>query len=365
MQLVFKNILIVSTEPWDHIFVSKHHYAAHLAKRGNQVFFLGPPSDQYTVQKTDFENVFTISYQGFPKGLRYYPSFLQKYFMRKQFEQLQKLCKIKYNVVWSFDNSVFFDFSTLPESVLKISHIVDLNQDFQTEKAAQTADYCFCTTELIKKRLLKCNSKVFKINHGFNNQIIDNTPVRLPGKSKIKALYAGNLAIPFIDWVLVHRVILENPEIDFIFVGPNANLFTQNADQNLAKKNIQSCDNTYFVGRLKSEVLIRYQVSADVLLVAYQEIYYDNQAANPHKMMEYLGSGKMIVATFTAEFVNLSEDGLIMMSSNNDEYIALFNNVVQEIEYWNSDSLRDSRIAIAMDNTYQKQLDRIEKIIFE
>ena len=39
MILKDKSILIVSPEPWAHLFVSKHHYAVHLAQRGNKVFF--------------------------------------------------------------------------------------------------------------------------------------------------------------------------------------------------------------------------------------------------------------------------------------------------------------------------------------
>jgi glycosyltransferase involved in cell wall biosynthesis len=358
-----KHILLISPEPWDHIFVSKHHYAIHLSKRGNLVYFLGPPTNRYALDRTDFENVFTVAYPGFPRGLRYYPAFLQRYFIRKRFDQIQKLCKIEFDIIWSFDNSVFFDFSSLPNNVLKISHIVDLNQDFQTEKAARTADYCLCTTELIKERLLKYNPKVFKINHGFNGQNVESAPISLPGTSKVKALYAGNLAIPFIDWVLLHQVVMENPQVDFIFAGPNADLFNQNAEQNLAKKSIQSYANTFFVGRLKSEELIRYQVSADVLLVAYQEAYHSNQAANPHKMMEYLGSGKMIVATHTSEFEQFANEGVFLMSNKNFDYPALFNKANTKLKHWNNRELSERRKDIALDNTYEKQIERIESIL--
>jgi hypothetical protein len=361
MQLVKKHILIVSPEPWDHIFVSKHHYAIHLGKRGNLVYFLGPPTTRFALEKTDFENVFTVAYPGFPKGLRYYLSFLQRYFIRKRFDQIQKLCKIEFDIIWSFDNSVFFDFSSLPNDVLKISHIVDLNQDFQTEKAAKTADYCFCTTELIKERLIKYNPKVFKINHGFNNQVVDNTPVGLPGTSRIKALYGGNLAMPFIDWILLYRVVVENPGVDFIFIGPNAELFNQDGEQDLAKKSIQSCNNAYFVGRLKSEELIRYQASADILLVAYQQKYHLDQA-NPHKMMEYFGAGKVIVSTYTKEFEAYVED-FIHMSIRNSEFPQLFKKVFEQLNTWNSVEKQNQRRLMALDNTYEKQIERIEQIL--
>src|SRR5947208_1346282 len=153
MKLKNKNILLISPEPLDHIFVSKHHYATHLAKRGNKIFFLNPPGNFDSISNTHFEGVYSVSYQGFPAGIRFYPSFLQKKIIKRKFNHLQRECNIRFDIIWSFDNSVFFDFSALPSHVIKISHIVDLNQDFQTQKAAITADYCFCTTEAIKHRL--------------------------------------------------------------------------------------------------------------------------------------------------------------------------------------------------------------------
>jgi hypothetical protein len=364
MDLRKRNILLISPEPWNHIFVSKHHYATHLAERENRVFFLGPPTAHGAVASTDFKNVYSVAYSGFPKGMRFYPSFLQRFFIRKKFESLQELCDIQFDIIWSFDNSVFFDFSALPGDILKISHIVDLNQDFQTRKAATTADYCFCTTELIKERLLKYNTKVFKINHGFYDPAIDSSPVTLPGKSKIKALYTGNLAIPFIDWVLLDKVVMENPEVDFIFVGPNAEIFNQDSEQNQAKKNVLKCDNAFFVGRMNSNELIKYQRSADILLVVYQEKYHNNQA-NPHKMMEYLGSGKLVVATFTAEYKDLHERKIILMSMRNSELLLLFKKSLRELSTWNGEEKQAVRRNFALDNAYDKQISRIEEIIYD
>ena len=75
-----KNILLISPEAWEHIFVSKHHYATHLATLGNKVFFLDPPNNQNKITSTAYRNVWLVKYKGFIKGLRYYPEFLQRYF---------------------------------------------------------------------------------------------------------------------------------------------------------------------------------------------------------------------------------------------------------------------------------------------
>lgn len=359
MRLQNKNILLISPEPWDHIFVSKHHYAIHLAERGNRVFFLNPPKRFDGVSETDHENVFLINYSGFSPGLRFYPTILQKYFIRRKFNAFQKQCNVEFDVVWSFDNSVFYNFSALPDRVLKICHIVDLNQDFQTGIAARTANYCFCTTELIKKRLLQFNPRVFKINHGFNSRL-DNTTIILPGKSKIKALYAGNLAIPFIDWPLLTLLVEAQPDVDFIFIGPGKEHATiENYIQALQLKK-----NVFFPGRISSNELNKYYRASDILLICYKDKFHETQA-NVHKMMEYLGSGKVIIATHTAEYDALAEDSLIAMSSQNKAFMDLFSDTLKNLTYWNASDKQRSRMMFALDNTYEMQIRRIEGHLYQ
>lgn len=362
MNLRNKNILLISPEPWDHIFVSKHHYAIHLARLGNAVFFLNPPSTNISLKETEFQNVFSVTYLGFPQGLRFYPKFLQRFFIKKKFNELHDLCKTEFDIVWSFDNSVFFDFSALPTTVLKLSHIVDLNQNFQVERAATTADYCFCTTDLIKNNLLKFNTKVTKINHGFNQPKNEIEPIPLVGTSSIKALYAGNLAMPFIDWDIIFKVVIDNPKVDFIFIGPDRDRISDNLDNDKAKQQLFERDNVFFVGRISADELLKYQKAADILLLAYQEDHREDQA-NPHKMMEYLGSGKMIVSTFTSEYTELAKKQYFLMSDKNAELPILFKKTVSELKFWNSSEKMALRKSFAQDNTYSKQIARIEACI--
>lgn len=361
VELVHKSILIISPEPWDHIFVSKHHYAIHLGRRGNQVFFLGPPSREMNVLKTQFDNVFFVKYTGFPKGLRFYPQFLQRRIISQVYKRLEGMCSNRFDVVWSFDNSVFFDFTALPSHAIKISHIVDLNQNFETRKAAETADYCFCTSTLIQNRLMNYNANVFKITHGYNETLKEREflPADFTGQTKV--VYAGNLEMPYIDWVLLYTIVNENKEVDFYFIGP----YKKRQDQSILSKErigVINSANCHFIGRVESHLLHAYYENADILLIAYQEKYHNDQA-NPHKMMEYLGSGKMVIGTFTAEYVDLSSKELIMMSKMNADFPSIFRRVLNELSHWNSEILRDERKAIARENSYDKQIDRVQQVI--
>ncbi len=351
-----KNILIISPEPWDHIFVSKHHYAVHLGKRGNRVYFLNPPSHEMTVAKTEAKNVFSVTYKGFIPGLRFLPRRLQKRLIRSRYEQIQKLCSSTFDVVWSFDNSVFFDFCALPEEILAISHIVDLNQNFQTLRSATTADFCLASTEAIKNRLLKYNSKVFKIHHGFN-QTSESHPVHLPGSSPIKIIYAGNLSMPYIDWKTLYAIVKSSTKLDFLFIGPD---FHGLQSRNVFKTKVLSSPAVFQLGKIDADLLPAYLKEADILLVCYQEKYFADQA-NPHKMMEYLGAGCVVVSTFTAEFSE--NNGLIEMATSNESMSEMFSRVVNDLDHYNDKDLVNRRRAFAREHTYDRQIDRVEKII--
>src|SRR5690606_33118966 len=196
---------LISPEPWSEMSVSKHHYAIHLAGRNNKVFFLNPPTRDSNISNTAYDNVWKINYRGFPKGIRFYPECLRKFLISKVYDRILSLCQVRFDIVWSFDNSVFFDFSALPDNVLKISHIVDLNQNFRLANAASTADICFCTTDFIKVRLHKYNKRVHKINHGLTTRSI--YPKDLPGENKIKALYVGNVSSFYFDWKLFYEIV--------------------------------------------------------------------------------------------------------------------------------------------------------------
>lgn len=356
MNLANKNILLISPEPWDHIFVSKHHYAVALAKRGNTVFFLNPPGNSYSVSPTEMPGVLTVHYAGFPRGLRFYPRFLQCRAIARVYRKLSELCRTEFHVVWSFDNSVFFDFSAFPENVIKISHIVDFNQDFQTRLATSTADVCLCVSEAIRSKLLQYRREVHKIGHGFYVPNVSGRAVVRHSNERARAVYAGNLSIAYIDWLLLSKVIEANGTVDFVFVGPFRTQINGDVIERLGSK-----PNVFFVGRVAVDELYAYYESADVLLIAYQEQYQEDQVTNTHKMLEYLGSGRVVVATRTLEYNGFFP--LVVMSERNSEWPALFADVIDRLSFFNSENLKARRIAYAMNNTYGEQISRIEGLL--
>jgi hypothetical protein len=82
--------------------------------------------------------------------------------------------------------------------------------------------------------------------------------------------------------------------------------------------------------------------------------------------MEYLSTGKVIVSNNITTYRDCNE--LIQMvyeRDNNRNLPGLFKKVISELNYFNSAALQDKRIRFAEDSSYQRQVDRIEKIIYD
>lgn len=367
-----RNILLISPEAWGKSFVSKHHYAIELAKKGNKVFFLNPPVKNVSrfrpvISKINIHaNLHIVNYKPLLRGLRFLPSPIYIQISKIQIQILEKACLVKFDIVWNFENSRFFNFKSWGKDILKILHLVDLNQNFNVEKAGLTADVCFCTTDFIKDKLKGLNERVYKIHHGFAPSVGKSQEITLGGTNKYKALYVGNLHIPYIDWEVLDRIVEENSTVDFFFVGPinKSNIGdTLNIEAQGWLKKLEGFNNVYFLGEKAAAEIQSFLVQADVLLLVYKAELYREQLASPHKIMEYFGAGKVVVASYTDEYKEHAD--LLLMANKKNDIPKLFKEAVHNLPFYNSHQLQNMRKAFALECTYSKQLEKIEHILID
>lgn len=345
MQLKNKSILLISPQPWQHIQVSKHHYAIKLAERGNKVYFLNPPSTEYEERYTAYENLRELDYGGFWPGLHYLPAWMRKINQRRVFRRLAKLVGTTFDIIWSFDNSVFYDFDCFPKASLTISHIVDLNQEFQHKRASSSAQFCFGVIPEIVKRHEKYNARSYLIRHGVNLHQPQYLIKKLPGGNSKKTVYFGNLAMPHLDWQLLEKAAHHLSEIDFIFIGSNHDQVP-----------VRNLENVLFVPQVDSKQLVDYMHLADVLLLFYSPDYFTSYAS-PHKLLEYLSSGKPIVSTIIKEYQHHQD--LIYQANNENEWIKLLQKALSEKDV----NVVTKRKQLAEANTYEQRIKEMEKIL--
>ena len=355
------NILLISPESWNHIFVSKHHYAIELIKKGFNVYFLNPPStvnDVEVKEVKEFDGLYTIDYFIPLRGQRFLPDFFIRLLDKKLLKRFEDKAKCKFDIIWNFESSRFYNFSFANKNVLKIYHQVDLTENFHLKKASSTADICFCTTEFILNRLKPYNKKTYKIHHGVSQHAFNanSSNQQLSNKKGVTATYIGNLDIPYLDVTLLEKLVKNFPAVQFQFVG------TYGKDS-VAYNRLSSYSNTVFTGKVASKEIIGYLNNSDLLLVCYKADEYKEQLASPHKMMEYLASGKTIVATYTDEYKDKKD--LLLMTHRNEDYMSIFNEAIENLNTYNSPQVQEKRIAFAREHTYKEQVDKIFHLIKE
>ncbi|MEP2023593.1 MAG: hypothetical protein ABJH98_02965 [Reichenbachiella sp.] len=355
-----QNILLISPEAWGQNFVSKHHYAIELSNK-NMVYFLNPPSAGFQTKKIN-DQLITVDYSPLFKGLRKLPTFLNQWLIKKEIQHLEKKLHTTFDVIWNFDSSRFFNLN-LFSNKLKICHIVDMAENIQRNLLAQTSDICFCTSDFIVKELNPFNQNVHKINHGYHSNA-EYYDIEEGFNSNIQVGYVGNLSRKAIDWPNIFSIIENHPNCEFNFIGnyKKSNLSDQNLNSETLDR-LNSFKNVQLLGPKNSQLIPSYLKKFDILLCAYKIENKEDvqQHSNLHKTMEYLGSGKVIVSSYSDEYKNNKE--LLEMAMPNEDIVIKFEQVVNNITLYNSQEKQKERITFALSNSYKNQLKKINLIL--
>jgi hypothetical protein len=348
-----QTILIISPERWSHYPVSKQHYALALAKLGNRVYFLNPPSSKNHCYSAGHPNVSIVDYKPLLKGLNRFPGVFSEWAIKFETRRLLNFLDIKFQVVWSFDPFRFqhLRFFNCPYKIYYAADVHRIQGGQNT--AANHADIVFAPASVILEQIDTRTQKI-KIQHAVADYFFDpQIKVDLPGdKKRRKILYVGNLESKFLHFDLMREVISRNAECDFIFIG-DAKKFQLSSDE---------FPNLWTVGEIKNTAVPSWLAAADVLWLCYDTDRFFEGASNAHKIMEYLSSGKVVVTTKIAEYIN---SDLLVMPDQNENLPGLMRSVVRNLEIYNAPGSADARINFARSNTYLKQVEIIDALLFE
>ena len=356
-----KHIWIISPESWGEQLLSKHHYAIELANRNNDVVFIEPEGKHASVRPLEgYPNIQLIAWKSV-RGLRKLPRSISKVLQRKEMLKIAELTGGQPDVIWSFDNSRFFDLNAWDIPALKIHHVVDLNQQFELGRAAKTADVCFCTSSFIQDELKKHNEKVHNIGHGC-------VPVKVINWSEHnqtkKVMYVGNLLIPLLNRTLILEAVRQFPETAFHFVGAYEKSNVSRKVDASAKafiEELKSLPNVHLRGAMQKEAFHDVLLEADIFIVAYKKEAY-HQVANPHKLPELLSTGRAILSNVLSEYEALD---FIEMVDSDYIWLTVLAQMIEDTKSWNTPELQAQRTTWAQSRSYSNQLKKIEQLIDE
>jgi hypothetical protein len=355
-----KKIFILSQQPWESSFISKHHYAIELSKLGAKVVFfnsLGLSKKIYEIKKIN-KNLIAFNYK---KLFFNNSNFLKRSLnVFLEFIQVQLFLFLfgKPDIVWYFEQNRFLNVKYFRAKKV-IFHPVDFIKTAEKNRfiIAKHADYIFSVSSQILNDYLKLNKNCAVINHGVSDEFFNEVecePPKFISKSTINVGYVGKIDSQHIDWKTLYHIIDTHPNINFVFIG-SYNIDNKYIIELKTKKNVT------LTGLLNKIELSKVIGFFDVFLTTYVTSGYEKIGSNSHKILEYLSTGKVIVSNYIGYYEKYKD--LLIMSSDNNELPSLFNNVIENLDQYNSKELINKRKLFAKDNTYSKQIERIEQII--
>lgn len=374
-----RTILVISPQSWGEMKLSKHHYAMELAKRGNRVYFLNPPEqDRWgwgskinISASTEQPNLFIISHiLFFPYNFRFHLPVLFKMLMHFQVMRLLKRMIFKIDILWSFDIGNIYPFDLFPEQPIKIFHPVDEPLLPNSIKAASGADYIFSVTNEILEKYTHFKIPKFFINHGVSEDFIKSSELNKAIGIPIKVGLSGNLLRNDIDREILLKIIRNNPSIIFECWGSykisQSNIGgSEDKDTALFIETIKREKNVILHGVLQSKYLAKEFKRMDAFLICYDVQRDQSKGTNYHKVMEYLSSGRVIISNNITTYSDRLDLVVMVKERNeNSKLPALFNNVIENLGYFNDASNQKIRFHYAKANLYSEQINRIENIIY-
>lgn len=369
-----KNILIVSPQSWGNMMLSKHHYAIELAKKGNKVYFLNPPNDPLPAEAVDVkpsgihENLFFIENKlYFPYNLKFHALSLFHFLMRRQVKKIVKHIPGKIDIVWSFDIGFTYPLYFFPSTTVKIFHPVDEPSSPEAIKAATGAVIIFSVTSEILDKYAHLTVPRYFINHGLQDEFLQQPPVDINDTKKIHVGFSGNLLRNDLDRSTLLTIVKENPGAQFEFWGTyrakdsNIGGSGDAAQVEFIEQLIQQ-SNVTLHGAVNSGQLAESLGKMDAFLICYDVEKDQSKGTNYHKIMEYISTGKVIVSNNVTTYHDKPD--LVQMipeRDSNNGLPVLFKKVVENLSVYNAAELQEKRKQFARDNTYTKQVERIDE----
>jgi hypothetical protein len=369
---------VISPQRWGAVFISKHHYAEELAKSGEQVYFVNPPSfglmskvrlsfvkhGQYSIGIIDYNIPFIIR-RMHNRAPFVYEMYMQTFVVPR----INKLCR-NIKEAWIFNADFVHDVKKMKAE----KHIVfyaDMVHWNQWKKQLRKADLFVTVSEYIFKTCGDWCKRKLLINHGLAGEFTEVTDADNTITSEtINAGYIGNLMIgDVLDMDAIEALIARFPGVHFHFIGPYEPA-TNNLGSNFTPRIISFIDtlknasNVTLHGVAEKNELVKKINSMDVFIIAYSRTRDHNMASNSHKILEYLSTGKTIVS-YPISFYK-DQPGLIEFAEENiGSFVSLFGKVIGQLDLYNSEENSQRRKNYALQNTYSGNIHKIRKHLYQ
>ncbi|HVF80450.1 MAG TPA: hypothetical protein VM884_00870 [Flavisolibacter sp.] len=378
-----KNYLLISPQPWGKMFLSKHNYAIELAKGGNTVYFLNPPTYKKSLAsisikvEQELPNVYVINYTLAMAVhiMRFKSRPAYDFIIRKSLiSRLNGLAA--FDEIWCFEPNIFSSFRPFAAKK-KLLFLVDQYDNKTLKKLAESADGIATISTLILDFFNFTDKPKLLLNHGLNDTFASLAKAKLTNgftsgvNQPVKAAYVGNLLQGNrVDYETLQTIITQNSNVEFHFYGPyeekdNTLGSTLSAGMQSFIEFLKVSGNVKLHGVIAQQQMAAQMHSVDVFLTCYNYLTDYNRSSNCHKIIEYLSTGKAVVANRIMTYEKTT--GLLEMPAEftNENLPSLFRKVVESLDRFNSPDKQKARMEFALENTYKKHIATISRFINE
>lgn len=271
----------------------------------------------------------------------------------------------KKKIIWIFDPQ-FFHFQNYFFNKISLYDCVDYHDSTNTsirkkfrkmeKKLLNNVHYVFANSQILKKLHSQTRRDIIVVPQGFKEKQYKKQPEPTK-KNKSKLIgYIGGINHRF-DFMLLYRVIKNNPNWNFIFVGPiqedeQDGFFKTQSWIGLLKK----LPNTKWTIAKNQLELIDLVNDFDVAIIPYDVRQPLNRFSYPMKLFEYLYAGKQVITTPITELKSKKFTGLVHIAKTPLEWqekIAMCLN-----NKFKPKQIIEARI-LAQQNSWSKKVARI------
>lgn len=357
--------------------LSKMHFAEELASTGNRVFFVNPPTvDLLTYNKNTLPSNLTIVCLKPIKGRRVLInkffglySILSKSYVRR----IKKIVGSPIDQVWCFNPHIVTDLRLFGANDTLL-FLYDFYRSRYLPKIADTADGIVSVSGIILDYYKNTKPPKLLLQHGLGKpfilqakRILSTHGYRVQTlRRKMKVGYSGNLLITGLDTLSLKKILKSYSEIEFHFWGTYKEEDSNVKGDGAGEEEIKFVNflfgqkNVFLHGIKTPEVLSAEIQEMDAFIISYDGEKGISKSSNSHKIMELLSTGKVIISS---PISNYEGTGYFPMSDEKVNLVELFDQVIKNLEVYNQPSLQRKRIEFALDNTYSRQIERIEEWI--
>lgn len=301
-----KRVLVVAAEGWGPSKLSKHHYAATMAKAGAAVYFLGPAvPGPVSCRSLGPGLPFLVSAPPMLKGLRFLPKALRAAMEARHLARIARACGGGFDLLWNFDLYRYRWLRDRTHARQRILHVMDLPVPSVLAEPSLHYDGVLTVSPRMLQHLPEDAPPHRTIPHGI--ALHAGAPPELPALAPSPRLaFMGNMSIPFIDMDSLDRIMERHPDATLYLIGPVRSALGGSGPVDRAGwERLLARHNVKWVGEVPSEHVPHWLAAMDLLLIPYDSGRFPMQTVNSHKLLEYLHSGRPILSSNLLDMADL------------------------------------------------------------